>query len=263
MLRVSSAFSLTAFVTLVGAALFFPAVAQPRQENQSGIRGRVIIAAELLGATDWPLTDWPAAAERAKALATAGYVRRPQGRALLTMTEPAPDISIVVQGESVPADDVPPKTLVIEGMRFVPSEVLLPRSGKKLKLENKQGVAVTVLDEAGKAVHEIAAGETWEMTPSLGLHSVSLKGMPYATATILVLRNGRFLVLNETGELKPLALTGDDYLLSFYFGAEAKTTTKLKLASGGQLFIDATISANRVVDVNVVDASVRFDVPPE
>ena len=257
MLRVSSTLSLTAFLILLGTALVVPsALAQtPPSEKDRGVRGRVVIAPELLAATEWPVDP-----SRATALRTPANTRRGQGRKLQPMTEMLPDISVVVEGEDVRPDNPPPKTLIVEGMRFAPGQALLARPGP-IAIENKQGIPLTIVDANRRVLKTLAVGETAQITLPEGLNLLSMKELPYAAASVRVLGRGRFLSYDEMGELQQVPLSGGDYTLSFYLGANELRRQPLTVPEKGQLFIDATISANTVVDVTVQDASVQIAVP--
>lgn len=245
---------------LLGTALFFPAtLAQetpPGQEAQRGIRGRVIVAPELLGATEWPVD-----ATRAAALRTPANVRRGQGRRLQPMTEALPDIAVVLEGPNVRPDSLPPRTLVIQGMRFSPGQALLARPGN-IAIENKQGIPVTLVDEKGQVLKTLAVGATDQIELREGQHVIGMKELPYAVATVKVLARGRVMPFNdETGDLPLVAVDPDDYTLSFYLGANELFRKALSMPDKGVLFIDATISQNTVVDVTIKDASVQIAVP--
>jgi hypothetical protein len=259
MLRVSSTLSIMAFTILAGTALHVSAtLAQtpPPSEKDRGVRGRVVVAPELLAATEWPVD-----AARAAALRTPANSRRGQGRKLQPMMEALPDIAVVVEGEDVRADTQPPKTIVLEGMRFVPGQALLARPGP-IALENKQGIPVTIVDAQKHVLKTLAVGETAQINLPEGLNTLTMKELPYAAASVRVLSRGRFLVVDDAGELAQVPLSGGDYTLSFYLGANELRRQPLQVPENGQLFIDATISANTVVDVSVKDASVQIAVPP-
>ena len=103
-----------------------------------------------------------------------------------------------------------------------------------------------------------------------GVNVLVLKELPYAAATVRVLKRGRFLSIDDSGELSPVDLTGGDYYLSFYLGANQLRREKMTIPENGQRFIDATISENTVVDVSIKDAAIQIaiplttdDIPPE
>lgn len=252
MLRVSRLLAATAFTILLGTAVY----AQPATpEKETGIRGRVIVAPELLAATEWPVD-----ASRAASLRTPANIRRAQGHRLQPMTEAVPDIAVVLEGEDVRPDNLPPKTLVIEGMRFSPGQALLARPGP-IAIENKQGIPITVLDEKGVAVATVGVGQTGQVSLSDGQHTLSMKELPYAVATVKVLPKGRVLTFDENGDIPRVPVDAGDYTLSFYLGANELFRKPLVMPDKGLLYVDATVSANTVVDVNIKDASVQIAVP--
>ncbi len=258
-MRVSSFLSATASTLIAATALFVPptlAQPEPTQEAQRGIRGRVIVAPELLGATEWPVD-----ATRAAALRTPANVRRGQGRKLQPMTESLPDIAVILEGPNVRPDNLPPRTLVIQGMRFSPGQALLARPGP-IAVENKQGIAVTLVDEKGNTLKALGVDETAQISLPEGQHVIAMKELPYAVATVKVLPRGRVISFNdETGDIPLVPIDPDDYTLSFYLGANELFRKALSMPDKGVLFIDATISQNTVVDVTIKDASVQIAVP--
>jgi hypothetical protein len=227
--------------------------AEPPREN--GLRGRLIVAPELRAAKEWPVDD-----RRADALRTAANVRRASGRPRAPMTEELPAISVVVDGEDVRNEPAPERTMVIEGMRFVPGQILLPRPGP-IKFENKQGQPVTIVDENGKALGTVAAGATEAVAVPEGRHELSMKELPYARASVTVLSHAKVLPVEADGTIPLVDVPSGEYTLAFYLGAAELRTQKLTMPGSGLLFIDATLSANRVVDVTVKDASIQIAVP--
>ncbi|HEY1100870.1 MAG TPA: hypothetical protein VGF99_18160, partial [Myxococcota bacterium] len=122
MLRVPAVASLLSFVVLAGTAV---RAQEPTPANrESGIRGHVVIAADLQAATEVAVGP-----DRAKTMRTPAHVRRARGRKVQPLVEPMPDILVVVEGEDVRVDNAPPPTMTITGMRFVPGQVLLTRTG--------------------------------------------------------------------------------------------------------------------------------------
>jgi len=237
------------------------ALADPPRET--GLRGRLVIAREILAAKEWPVD-----AGRAKALRTPANVRRHRGRAAVPLMEPIPAISVVVEGEDVRADAPPTRKITLEGMRFSPGQALLPRSGP-LTIENKQGVTLTILDTRTssdnqtetKAVATIAPGATEDIVLLDGDHQLSMKELPYARATVKVLRQGKLLPVADDGTIPLVDLPGGDYSLAFFLGAAELRREPMKIAANGLVFIDATISANTVVDVVQRDATLQIAVP--
>ena len=239
------------FVAL--ATLALPASADPPREN--GIRGRLVIAPELRDAKEWPVDD-----VRAAALRTPANVRRARGRPIKAMTEALPQISVVVDGEDLRNEPAPERKMLVEGMRFSPGQMLLPRPGP-LEIENKQGQAITVIDETGKVLGTIAPGATGSVQVPEGKHELSMKELPYARASVSVLAHGKLLPIEADGTIPLVDVPSGEYELAFYLGAAELRTQKLTLPPSGLLYIDATLSANTVVDVTVKDASVQIAIP--
>lgn len=244
--------SLVVFCLLSGL-LALPSVADPPRE--SGIRGRLVVAPELRDAKEWPVDD-----SRAAALRTSANVRRPRGRPIAPMMEPLPAITVVVDGEDVRNEQATERTIVVEGMRFVPGQLLMPQPGV-LKIENKQRQAITVVDQTGKALATVAAGQIGSVSVAAGKHELAMKELPYARASVTVLAHAKELPVAADGTIGLVDVPSGDYTLAFYLGAAELRTQKLTMPSSGLLFIDATLSANTVVDVTVKDASVQIAVP--
>jgi len=232
-----------ALLSLAFATFAVAASADPPREN--GIRGHVVIAPELRAAKEWPVDD-----ARAAALRTPANVRRPRGRPINPMTEALPAISVVVDGEDLRNEPPPERSLVVEGLRFSPGQMLLPRPGP-VQIENKQAQPITVVDETGKALGTIAAGATGAVSVSEGKHELSMKELPYARVSVTVLAHGQVLPVDGNGDIPLVDVPSGDYTLAFYLGAAELRTQKLKVPGSGFLYIDATMSANTVVDVTV------------
>jgi hypothetical protein len=234
--------------TMIASSTF----AEPPREQ--GLRGRLIVAPELLAAKQWPVD-----ARRADAMRTPANVRRPLGRAITPMTEPRPELLVVVEGEDVREETPREQRVVLEGMRFVPGQLLLPRPGS-VTIENKQATAVTVV--SGEVVQKIEPGASGRVSLVPGEHALSVKELPYARATVRVLTQAKILPFDAEGNMPFVELSGGDYKLAFYLGAAELRTQTLSVPNNGLLFIDATVSANTVVDVTVKDAAVHFGVSP-
>jgi hypothetical protein len=257
MYRVSAAFAAFSFVLLV-PFMAPPAHAQePVRQEKAGIRGRVVVEPELLAATERPVD-----AIRAEALETSAHVRRPRGRRLLPMMAAMPDLAVVIQGEDVRVDSPSPKTVVIEGMRFVPGQVLLTRPGA-IAIENRQAQTLTVMGKSG-ALATIAAGETKQVALSSDKEDqvLSLKELPFARAVAKVLDRGLAVPFDANGDMPFTPLVEGEYSISFWMGSELLYgPTPFQVKRNRTSYIDATISANSVVTVAVKDASMFVAVP--
>lgn len=227
----------------------------PAQNKQGGVRGRVVVEPALLAATEGPLPEALAAALR-----TTSYVKRPRGRPVARMMGPMPDLQVVIEGEEIRAEAGAPKTIVIEGYRFTPADVLLTRPGP-VAIENKQASPVTVLQDK-VVVDTIAPGETKQVTLAAGEHLLSVREMPFALCSTRVLERGMVLPLDDNGDVPFVPLVDGEYSVSFWLGTERLfQPTAFALARNGLNFIDATVSANRVVTVAIKDASLQVAVP--
>jgi hypothetical protein len=230
--------------------------------REVGLRGRVVVAAELKAAKDWPVDG-----ERAKALRTAANVRRARGRPLRPVREPLPALSVVVEGEDVRTAPSPERRLVLEGLRFAPGQALLPRGGP-LILENRHDVPLTVVGTRNvdgrsetAVLATLAPGATETVNLADGVHDLTLKEMPFAKATVRVLKQGRLLPVGDDGMIPLVDLASGDYSLAFFLGAAELRREPMTIAPNGLVFIDATISANTVVDVTQRDATLQIAVP--
>ena len=257
MYRVSAAFAALSSLLLV-AFMAQPSHAQESgRQEKAGIRGRVVVEPELLAATERPID-----VIRAEALETSAHVRRPRGRRLLPMMAAMPDLAVVIQGEDVRVDSPSPKTIVIEGMRFVPGQVLLTRPGS-IAVENRQGQALTVMGKSG-VLATIAAGETKQVALSSDKDDqvLFLKEMPFARAVAKVLDRGLAVPFDANGEMPFTSLVEGEYSISFWMGSEILYgPTLFQVKRNHTSYIDATISANSVVTVAVKDASMFVAVP--
>jgi hypothetical protein len=243
------------FATLLLAALGSPARAQEVPlDKQKGVRGRVVVAAELLNKPT-PLTP-----ERERPLRGNAAVRRPLGREIAPIVEPPPALTIMLEGEGIRTENVEPPKLVVEGMRIVPSGLVAPRA-MAIQIENRQATAITVVDKGGAVVAKIEPGATADAPLRVGQHSLSIQEMPFATASVRVLERGRILTLKD-GEIPLSDIPGGEYTLTFFFGAEPLRIQPLLVPEAGLVFIDATVSALKVVEVSIKDASMRVAVPP-
>jgi len=254
MQRVSALFAVFSFVVLAGTASF---AQDPPKDEKAGIRGRVIVEPELLAATERAIDD-----VRAEALRTSAHARRPRGRRLQPMMAAIPDLAVVVQGEDVRTEVPPPKTLVVEGMRFVPGQVLLTRPGA-IAIENREQVPVTITGKEG-VLATIPPGETKQV--NLGADKddqvLSIKEMPFARAVARVLERGLAVPFDANGDVPFIPLVEGEYDLSFWLGSQLLFgPTPFSVKRNGLSYIDATISANTVVTLAVKDASVQVAFP--
>jgi hypothetical protein len=223
-------------------------------DKQKGVRGRVIVAAELL------TSPVKLSAARDKALRSPAIVKRPLGRPLAPMLEPAPALVVMLEGEGIRQENADLPKLRIEGRRFLPGSLVMPRVGS-VRIENKQREDVVIVDENNAVVAKVPANGTVDAPLKLGEHTLSIQEMPYATASVRVLERGRALQLRDQ-EIPLTDIPGGEYQLSFYFGAEPLRVQPLQVPDQGLVFIDATVSALKVVEVSIKDSSMRVAVPP-
>jgi hypothetical protein len=226
-------------------------------DKQRGVRGRVIVAPELLSGA--PV--WPVSAERDKALRAQAIVRRPLGRPIAPILDVAPPLVVMLEGPGIRQESVDIPVLRVEGMRFVPSSAVLPRAGA-VKIVNKQHAAIDVVDGDGRVVAKaIAPGESADVTLAAGGSRVLGVADSPARAVVRVLERGRVLPIRNN-EIPLTDIGGGEYTLTFFLGAEPLRIQPLTVADGGLTFIDATVSAKGVVDISVKDALARVAVPP-
>ncbi len=223
-------------------------------DKQKGVRGRVVVAQELLTS---PAALSPA---REKALRGSALVRRPVGRALRPLLEPAPALVVMLEGDGIRQEDVPTPTIRFEGRRFLPGSLVMPRAGV-VHIENHDAETVTIVDEGGSVLAKLAGGAAADANLRTGDRTLSTVEMPYATAAVKVLDQGRVLPL-KGNEIPLTDIPGGEYTLTFFFGAEPLRIQPLQVPDQGLVFIDATVSALKVVEVSIKDASMRIAVPP-
>lgn len=236
------------------------AAAQPEGPTdamkQHGVRGHIVIAPEILTAT-----EWPAGAERERSRATPSRIRRPAGRGVLTPAmEPVPALLIVVEGENARGENPAPAPLRLEGMRFAPGQMLLPRAGP-LAIENKQSTRVTIVNKDGDKLVVIEPGQTGVARLKSGEEVITTLELPYARASVRVLERATVLPFDKAGELSLVRIDGGDYKLAFYLGAKLLLAQPIQLFDDRVTFIDATVSAKEVVVPTIKDASLRIAVP--
>ncbi len=239
------------FLVLVGTATF---AQEPGKDKESGIRGRVVVEPELLAATEGPVDEVIAAALR-----TPSYARRPRGRRVHPVVASLPSLQVVLQGEDLRADGAPPKTVVFEGHRFTPPQTLMTRPGA-LAIENKHATPISFT--IGADTTTIAPGETKQVTLLAGTHVLSPKEFPYAKGQVQVLERGVVLPFDDNGDIAFMQLVEGEYNVTVWLGTELLyQPTPFRLPRGGLSYIDATVSANRVVTVAIRDASLQVAVP--
>jgi hypothetical protein len=231
------------------------ALAQGVPPKDAGVRGRVVVEPALHHAKTGPLDR-----VTAEALRTPAQVRRPAGRALHPMVGPLPELKIVLEGEDLRAEPASPSTLVLEGHRFVPPQVLLTRPGA-VAIENRHATALTVVRDGAASV-KIGPGETVQISLQAGEHMLTVREMPYARGHARVLERGLALRLEDNGDLRFTPLPEGDYSVSFWLGSERLfQPTAFRHNRNSVEFIEATVSANRVVTVTIKDATVQVVAP--
>lgn len=223
-------------------------------DKQKGVRGRVVVAPDLL--------KKPAAlsVDRERALRGTAMVRRPLGRPLTPLVEAPPALVITLEGDGMRQDTTVVPKLTFEGMRFSPGSMVIPRP-MAVQLENKHGSAITVVGTAGAVIAKVEPGQTSDVNLRPGMQLLSVQEMPFATAEVRVLENGRELTLRD-GEIPLSNIPGGEYTLTFFHGAEPLRIQPLTVPESGLVFIDATVSALKVVEVSIKDASMRVALPP-
>ncbi len=222
-------------------------------ENQMGVRGQVVIDPALLS------TPVPLAGERERRLRGGAIVRRPLGRVLLPLVEQPPALVVMLEGNGLRNVDTALPRLVFQGMRFSPGGLVTPRP-TRVQIENKQGRAITFAAGLLKTL-PIEPGKVGELDLGPGEHLLTTKEMPFATAAVRVLDKGRPLLV-KGGEIPLTEIPGGTYQLTFFFGAEPLRIEDISVPDRGLVFIDATVSALKVVEVSIKDASMRVAVPP-
>lgn len=244
-----------ALVALALGAFSAPALAQSGA-SQSGLRGRVVIAPEYAQAKTWPVDE-----SEQRRIASGARIRRPTGQAApRQLSQPMPELHVVLEGAR-PPQKPEPRQMRIEGMRFIPSQILVARPGE-LAIENTQRGPVTVMREAGEVLGTLEPGQTGTFALDEGEHSLFLRELPSARAKVKVLRPSRFLPVTKAGEIEPIAINSGEYDLSFYHGTRALRVQSLTLPEEKYLAIDAAVSANGVVTVSIKDGDLQVAVPP-
>jgi hypothetical protein len=243
-----------AIVGLVVVALAQAPAARAAEKMDPGVRGKLTLAPEL------STSEWPMSAEEEKARRAPARVRRPTGRAELTpLAEPTPELLVVLEGAR-PGDQVLPRKLVVQGHRFVPGQLLLPKAGD-VTIENKMGRKITIIDAQGRALVALEPGESKAAPLAEGTATLAVEELPYARATVRVLERAKVLPVGKNGEIDFVPVDAGDYKLVVYHGAEAVYQQPFQLPEDKVFFVDATVSAKAVVTIAVKDATVRIAVP--
>lgn len=247
---VSTAVSLSLLFVAIATTLARADVVVDKQ--QRGVRGRVVVAPELF------TTPVPVTGERERLLRTPAIVRRALGRPVRPIVEPAPALTVMLEGEfrQLPAES---QNIRLEGMRFLPGTLVLPRA-MSIQVENRQAQTATIV-EGNVALASIPPGGTVDIPLKTGEHLLSVKELGFATASVRVLDHGHVLPV-QNGEIPLVDIAGGEYTLTFFLGAEPLRIQPLVVPEGGLLYMDASVSALRVVEVSVKDASMRFALPP-
>jgi hypothetical protein len=227
------------------------------QPIKSGVRGRVVVAAELASATNWPLGEELAAEVRAGA-----RVRRPTGRGPQTaLLAPAPPLTVVLEGVRS-RDEPTTATLRLAGLRFAPGETVIAK-GSTVKIDNCHSRALTVSVFRGPSLGKVESGASLEATLAPGLHELRVDEFPFARALVRVLDEARILPVAADGSIAATAVEGGDYQLAFYQGAQALQSQPLPIPDRSYVAIDAAVSANGVVTVSLKDGGLQVVAVPQ
>jgi hypothetical protein len=244
-----------AAVTLVALAVWRAPDAAAIEKVDPGVRGKIVVSPEL------PNTEWPLTPDEEKARRAPARVRRPAGRAEpKPLTERRPELLVVLEGAR--SDATIPRKLVVQGHRFLPSQILMPKAGD-LAVENKMGKKITILDGQGRALVALEPGETKTAPLPEGTATLAVEEIPSARAFVRVLDRARVLPVKDNGDVDFVGVEPGEYKLVFYHGAEPVYQQPLALGDEKVLFIDATVSAKAVVTVAVKDATIRIAVPQQ
>lgn len=225
-------------------------------EARRGVRARIVVSSELMEATDWPVRE-----ERADELQGVHRIRRPLGPAGITpMREPRLPLRVVLEGAH--DKSVPKQRIAVEGMRFVPAEVVITKE-TELEIVNREERFITVDREKGREIAIIAKGKTEKAKLPKGEHVLKLRSFPFAKAKVKVLPTATFLEWDEEGEVGLLDVKPGKYQLAFYLGAHALRVQEIEVPEEGVIAIDATVSANGVVTVSLKDGDLQVPARPD
>jgi hypothetical protein len=234
-------------VFLIGGAAF------AQSALKSGIRGRVIIARELSQATTQPIDPGASAWFQTQA-----NVRRHTGRGIkAVLTEPAPELLIVVEGEKPQTSEV--RAIRFKGLRFVPSSLLVPKPAR-LKIYNDEAFPISV--GAADVKDRIEPGGSVFLDLPAGRHDLRVLDQSFARADVNVLEMAIVLPVKADGLIDAVMIEPGDYQLGFYWGATPLQVQSVTIGANAMVAIDASISANRVVTVSVKDGELQVAAPP-
>jgi hypothetical protein len=223
-------------------------------KEEPGVRGKLTLAPELSTA------EWSMSADEEKARRAPARVRRPTGRGeLKPLSEPTPELLIVLDGAR-PGEQAVPRKLVVQGHRFVPGQLLLPKAGD-VTIENKMGRKITIIDGQGRALVALEPGEAKAAPLGEGLATLAVEELPYARATVRVLERAKVLPVQKNGDIDFVPVESGEYKLVVYHGAEPVFQQPFQLPEDKIFFIDASVTAKAVVTITVKDATVRIAIP--
>lgn len=222
--------------------------ARAQSALKSGVRGRVIIARELAQATVQPVL----AGEKAW-YQTQANVRRASGRGVkATLTEPVPELLIVIEGVKPANAEV--RAVRFQGLRFVPSSLLVPKPAR-LKVYNDEAFPIEV--GAADVTEKIEPGGSAFLELPAGRFDLRVLNQSFARGDVNVLETATVLPVKGDGLIDPVPVEPGEYQLGFYWGATPLQVQSISIATNAMVAIDASISANRVVTVSVKDGSLQ------
>jgi hypothetical protein len=224
------------------ALLAGQASAQVALRREEGIRGKVVIAPELLKSTT-RVVD----AARAATLRTPARLRWPSGRTLAPVTEPRGEILVVLNGRDAPREARTPPTVVARGMQFFPSQVLLPRAGEFLLKNEQKSALVVMFEDAERKANvdtrvSIAPGEIGRIPAPEGNWQLVVEDTPSQRVAVTVLHDGRVLKMADNGDVAFIEVPGGDYTLSVYVGSTVLSQKPLTIPERGLMYFEATVT---------------------
>lgn len=225
-------------------------------DPRNGLRARIVVSNELMQAKTWPVRE-----ERADELEDVHRVRRPIGKAGVTpMLEPRLPLRVALEGAR--SGTAPKQRIEVDGMRFVPSEVVITQESE-LEIVNREDAFITVDRVKGAELAIIGEGKAHQVKLPKGEHILKLRSFPFARAKVKVLPAATFLEWNEDGEVDLLPIKPGKYQLAFYLGTHALRVQQIEVPEEGVIAIDATVSANGVVTVSEKDGGLQDPVRPD